>query len=354
MNVQIIVPPEREGISFREVGFTIAEALKKVRPTINVKVDPWTKVFVPNIQFNPTLGFGTWDIFIFPMTVAPNATTLFSYYASPLMAKKAWYYGVVEGHAQISHLHKEYLSGKVVTPSNFSKKCLEEIGVKVKAVIPHGFNPNKFAFNAPLVRAITERFKGKTVIYYLSSGIKRKGVQHLLNAMVKVKKHCQDVILHLDVLPRFVERYYQLAKKLGISDIVAIDGDFGNMTKEQVIANLHACDLYVHPSFSEGFGMPIVEAMLCQKAPIVVDAEPMNEHVDEKCGFLVPYDHVTWENYLGIMDIKEHIFNPEDFADAIIYALEHPRELIEKGIKAYEKAVTKYHYVNCYKRFLTL
>jgi len=354
MNIQIIVPPEREGISFREVGFMIADALKKVRPSLNVRVDPWSKVFVPNIQFNPSLGFGTWDIFIFPMTVAPNATTLFAYYASPLMSKKAWYYGVVEGYPFISELHKNYLSGRVVTPSNFSKKCLEEIGVKVKTVIPHGFNPETYSFNASLVRSIVERFKGKTLLYYLSSGIRRKGIEPLLKAMQIVKKHRKDIILHLDVLPRFVDMHYQTAKKLGVDDIVVIDGDFGQMTKEMVVANLHACDLYLHPSLSEGFGMPIVEAMLCQKAPIVVDAEPMNEHVDEKCGWLVPYDHIAWENYLGIMNIKEHVFNPEDFAEAIIYALDHPEEIREKGIKAYEKAITKYHYVNCYKRFLSL
>lgn len=353
MNVQIIVPPEREGVSFREVGFTIAEALKKIRPALNVRVDPWTKTFLPNIIFNP-MGFGSWDIFIFPMTVAPNAVTLFAYYANPFLSKRSWYYGAVEGHPMITDIQKEYLKNRVVAPSNFAKTCLEECGVKVKEVIPHGFIPENFKFNAPLVRSIVERFRGKTILYYLSSGIRRKGVTPLLEAMAIVKKKHKNVVLHLDVLPQYVDTHYATAKKLGVDDIVAIDGDFGQMSKEQVIANYYASDIYVHPAFSEGFGMPIVEAMLCLKSPICVDAAPMNEHVDESCGFLVPFDHVEWENYLGIMNIKEHVVKPEPLAEKIIYALDHPSEVIEKGIKAYEKAVKKYNAITCYRRFLEL
>lgn len=354
MNVQIIVPPEREGISFREIGFTIAEALRKVRPTINVSVDPWTKNFVPNIILTPTLGFATWDLLIFPMTVAPNATTLFSYYSNPFMSKKAWYYGAVEGKTTLNSIQKAWLSGRVVAPSNFAKEMLEQDGIKVKEVIPHGFNPESFTFNAPLVRCILERFRGKKLLYYLSSGVKRKGIVPLLKAMVTVKKHHKDIVLHLDVLPQYVEQYSAIAQKLGVSDVVAIDGDFGNMSREHIAANYYAADVYVHPSFSGAFEMPIVESMLCLKAPIVVDAPPMNEHVDESCGWLVPFQKVEWEDYLGIMHIKNHIFNPEDMAEKIIYALDHPGELKEKGCKAYQKALEKYHYIKTYKRFLEL
>jgi glycosyltransferase involved in cell wall biosynthesis len=80
----------------------------------------------------------------------------------------------------------------------------------------------------------------------------------------------------------------------------------------------------------------------------------MNEHADESCGWLVNFDHIEWNNYLNLVNIKEHIFKPEAFAEAIIDALDHPEEIKEKGVKAYEKAVHKYNYLATYKRFLEL
>lgn len=355
MNVQIIIPPEREGVSFREVGFTIGEALKKIRPTLNVAVDPWTKVFVPNIKLTSPLEFNTWDLFIFPMTVAPNATTLFAYYASPLMSKRAWYYGVIEGRTlALNDLMKEYLHNRVVTPSNFSRQMLEESGIKVKDVIPHGFIPEQYGFKGDLVRSIIERFKGKILLYYLSSGIRRKGITPLIEAMSTVAKKHPEAILYLDVLPQFMEEHWRTVQKFKLQKNVVVEGNFGTMTKDQVVAKYHACDLYVNGSLGEGFCVPTVEAMLCGKPVVTCDFPPVNEHVDESCGWLVPYDHVEWENYLGIVDIKEHVYKPEAFAEAIIDALDHPEEIKEKGVKAYEKAVHKYNYLATYKRFLEL
>jgi glycosyltransferase involved in cell wall biosynthesis len=355
LNVQIIIPPEREGVSFREVGFTIAQALKRIRPTLNVAVDPWTRVFVPNVKLTSPLEFNTWDLFIFPMTVAPNATTLFATYANPLYSKRAWYYGVIEGKTLgLNDLMKAYLRRRVVTPSNFSKQMLEESGIEVKDVIPHGFIPEQYGFKGDLVRSIIERFKGKILLYYLSSGIRRKGITPLIEAMSIVAKKHPEALLYLDVLPQFMEEHWRTVQKFKLQQNVVVEGNFGSMSKDQVVAKYHACDLYVHGAFSEGFGIPLVEASLCGKPSVCVDASPMNEHIDKNCGWLVPYDHVEWENYLGIVDIKEHVFKPEAFAEAIIDALDHPEEIKEKGVKAYEKALHKYNYLATYKRFLEL
>jgi glycosyltransferase involved in cell wall biosynthesis len=151
-----------------------------------------------------------------------------------------------------------------------------------------------------------------------------------------------------------MEEHWRTVQKFKLQQNVVVEGNFGSMSKDQVVAKYHACDLYIHGSFSEGFGIPLVEASLCGKPSVCVDAPPMNEHIDENCGWLVPFDHVEWENYLGIVDIKEHVFKPEAFAEAIIDALDHPEEIKEKGIKAYEKAVSKYHYMKTYKKFLEL
>jgi len=354
MNVEILIAPEGTGISFREVGFKIAEALKKTRQTIKVSVDPWTKSYFPNITFSP-LGFATWDLFIMPMTIAPNAITMFGYYSSPFMSKKAIFYGVCEGHPIISEFLKTYISGKVVVPSEFCKQMLKEIGVETKAVIPHGLKPQEFAYNQTEVEPIRKRVKGKTLIYYLSNGDIRKGIPLLLQAFKIVHNKHPDTLLWLDVWAEtFREQHSETARKLGLQDSVIIKSTFGKMTRQTIAAKYHSADLIVHPAHAEGFGLPIVEAMMCGKAPIIVDAPPMNEHVDESCGFLVPVTDIKWHNYRGIMDFKLHMFTPEDYAEAMLYAIEHPAELQEKGIKAFEKAITNYNYIKTYRKFLTL
>jgi glycosyltransferase involved in cell wall biosynthesis len=204
---------------------------------------------------------------------------------------------------------------------------LEECGIEVKDVIPHGFIPEQYGFRGDLVRSIVERFKGRILLYYLSSGIRRKGITPLIEAMsIVVKKH-PEAILYLDVLPQFVEEHWRTVQKFKLQQNVVIEGNFGNMPKELVVAKYHACDLYVNASLGEGFCMPVVEAMLCGKPVVTCDFPPVNEHVDKSCGWLFPYERIEWENYLNIINIKEHVYKPEALAEAIIDALDHPEEI---------------------------
>jgi glycosyltransferase involved in cell wall biosynthesis len=336
LNVQIIIPPEREGVSFREVGFTIANALKRIRPTLNVAVDPWTRVFVPNVKLTSPLEFNTWDLFIFPMTVAPNATTLFATYASPLYSKRAWYYGVIEGKALgLNDLMKEYLRNRVVTPSNFSRQMLEESGIEVKDVIPHGFMPEQYGFKGDLVRSIIERFKGKILLYYLSSGIRRKGITPLIEAMsIVVKKH-PEALLYLDVLPQFMEEHWRTVQKFKLQQNVVVEGNFGSMSKDQVVAKYHACDLYIHGSFSEGFGIPI--------------CLPPGTNVITKDG-IKPIEHIKVGDevlthrgkFRRVTDVKSRYVNDE-LIEIVAYSLNCPTQLTKEHLVLSFKRPPKGH-----------
>jgi glycosyltransferase involved in cell wall biosynthesis len=88
------------------------------------------------------------------------------------------------------------------------------------------------------------------------------------------------------------------------------------------------------------------------KAPIICDAPPMNEIVTEKEGYKIPYVYVEYERHKNWMIFKHHKYEPQDLANQIIYAIEHPKETEEKGIKARERAITKYHHLNVYRKFL--
>lgn len=61
--------------------------------------------------------------------------------------------------------------------------------------------------------------------------------------------------------------------------------------QSNVGAILNNCNLFVHPSFKEGFGIAVAEAMIAQKPIIVSDAGALPELIDhEHSGLIVPPD----------------------------------------------------------------
>jgi hypothetical protein len=207
--------------------------------------------------------------------------------------------------------------GNEVTASTASRQLAFDLRM---ALLRLGFKPR--------VQKI-KRKEGQGWDYVISYSLTNVGTQHANKSwFVGVKR--KDGLSHYAVIIKKVEREPYTGEVYNLQ----IEDDETYTTKWFAV---HNC-----------------EAMLCQKAPIVVNAPPMNEHVDKSCGWLVDYTSVEWENYLGIVDIKEHVYKPEAFAEAIIDALDHPEEIKEKGVKAYEKAVHKYNYLATYKRFLEL
>lgn len=64
-------------------------------------------------------------------------------------------------------------------------------------------------------------------------------------------------------------------------------------------ALLHACDCYVSPHRTEGFGLTVAEAMLAGKPVIATDFGATRDFLDERTGFPVPYALVELESDLG-------------------------------------------------------
>ena len=99
-------------------------------------------------------------------------------------------------------------------------------------------------------------------------------------------------------------------------------------------ALLYDCDIFVHPSYAEGFGLAVAEAMLAGKPIIVANAGALPELIEnERTGLVVDP------------------FNAQAWSDAIIKLIENKELSKELGINAKKKAAAEFSikkYVNNY------
>ncbi len=113
-------------------------------------------------------------------------------------------------------------------------------------------------------------------ICYLGTVEPRKNLVNLFKAFKRLKEN--EAIAHKLVLIGkdgwFYEQIYEQIHKLGLqNDIVRL----GFVPDEELPAILSGADLFVYPSFYEGFGLPVLEAMACGTPVVTSDVSSLPE-----------------------------------------------------------------------------
>ncbi|MFH0848591.1 MAG: glycosyltransferase [archaeon] len=286
--------------SFKNIATMIEKALKS---TCTCTVHDWRSVRPGgNILFIDTVHV---QALRFLRTLLPESNVVF--------------YGTTEG---LSRLDPESLAVtrqlSIVAVSNFVKQMLEQVGVPVCGVIHHALDMNDRRVDIGFYNRWKQRMKNKTVILTVSANHARKGLDRLLQAYKTLEEQTQQVFL---IIHSQKAGYYNLerkAKELKIKRLW-LTNLFGRMTQPRLNALYKLCSVYVQPSFSEGFGLPILEAFRFDKPVIAVDAPPFNEIILQgESGLLVRQDDVRWFNFENSIDFKMHIYEADDLAQAII------------------------------------
>jgi glycosyltransferase involved in cell wall biosynthesis len=84
----------------------------------------------------------------------------------------------------------------------------------------------------------------------------------------------------------FADRVHQAARESGVADRIQFHGF---VPDADLLQFYNACDLFVFPSFYEGFGLPVLEAMACGRAVVCSDASALPEVVDGAAILFDPY-----------------------------------------------------------------
>lgn len=139
-------------------------------------------------------------------------------------------------------------------------------------IAPNGLNLDEFPkpadLNAPIETPLIGNLtKNVLRLLFLGRVHPKKGLDLLLPAWAKLSaltKDWQLVIAGPDE-QGYLAQIRGLARSLGLQDQIVFTGPLTGRSK---ISLLHSADLFILPSYSEGFSMSILEAMACE-LPVV-------------------------------------------------------------------------------------
>jgi glycosyltransferase involved in cell wall biosynthesis len=117
----------------------------------------------------------------------------------------------------------------------------------------------------------------------------RKNHIGLINAFAKLLKAHPQLKHKLVLVGKptwFAARVEEAARESGVADRIRFLGFVGD---PELLQLYNACDVFVFPSFYEGFGLPALEAMACGRAVVCSDASALPEVVDGAAILFDPY-----------------------------------------------------------------
>ena len=257
-------------------------------------------------------------------------------------------YYVIEG---IVHHMKPYLKWLewqyIATPSNFAKSCLEEMGIKVKEVIPHQIN-NPMSIDFQYGKKWRSKFPSdKKILLYNGSQIVRKALWKL-NEAIKILSARRNDFLMVYHTDNINAPYHTPIRQLNAPNTV-IETDFCKLSLSQVYGKMYFSDIIVHPAFTEGFGLPVLEALALEKPLVCINAYGVNEIANPKNSFMVTNTKPSTLEWKGYLTFKIMDYEPRDLADKIEEALDASKDIIDDKLANARETVKKF--VNTYDRF---
>jgi len=119
---------------------------------------------------------------------------------------------------------------------------------------------------------------GKRVVLFLSRVDPKKGMELLLCGFAKFRVTCADVVLIVagNGDERFVARLREQAQELGVQSDVVWAGFVEGEEKRALFA---VSDVFILPSYSENFGIAVVEAMASGLPVIVSDQVGIHQDI---------------------------------------------------------------------------
>ncbi len=186
-------------------------------------------------------------------------------------------------------------------------------------IIPNGFNQSLYS---PMERdACRMKLKlplDKKIIFNISNLIESKGHTYLISSILNITSVTNDIFCYIAGKGYYRDTLNAKLIELQLQDYVEF---LGWIPDEQIPIWMNACDLFVHPSLAESFGIVQIEAMACGK-PVVATINGGSECI------------ITSDDYGLLVEPA----NSEDLAEKILMALD--RKWDKEVIRTYAERFT--------------
>lgn len=210
-------------------------------------------------------------------------------------------------------------SVKILTPSNFVKGQLmdgwkvdpSKIIVTPEAVDDKIFSVENKMSNTKAARVLDKFHIKPPFIFYVGNAHPHKNVEGLIKVFMVLRQKYQ----YLQLVLSGQDNYFWQKVKREYNDKNIIFTGF--ITEEELAVLYRNAQCFVMPSFEEGFGLPLLEAMVCGCPVVSSNTASLPEVGGNAASYFDPYD------IEDIVDKISHLLNSEKLR----------KELVEKGKK---------------------
>jgi glycosyltransferase involved in cell wall biosynthesis len=183
---------------------------------------------------------------------------------------------------------------RIVTTTEFSRRELMrllQVPAEKIVVVPHGIR-SEFSHRLPAAKLSEVRSRhriGPRYIFSLNDIHPRKNLEGLVEAFGRLKSR-SGLPHHLVIAGRSLWPYPEFYRRVRDSQFTNDIRVLGYISSEDVLALYQGAELFVYPSFYEGWGLQVHEAMLAGVPLTVAQNTAMSEIAGDAADRFDPHD----------------------------------------------------------------
>lgn len=175
-------------------------------------------------------------------------------------------------------------------------------------------NFKKIQISSDSEKLLRKKYGLKRSFVLYTGGIDhRKNIEGLIRSFGRLQKELRKIhqlAIVCSIQPESKEGLLQLAKEVGLADDEIVLT--GYIPEDDLVALYNVCAIFVFPSFYEGFGLPILEAMRCGAPVIGSNTSSIPEVIGLDAALFDPYSDEA------ICKALERALTDEDFRRLLI------------------------------------
>ena len=203
--------------------------------------------------------------------------------------------GYIRSKKTANYYYRELLLGeKHIVASSFSRAGLEFSGIhtsKDTAIIPYGVNFSRFGHK------YVERNSSKLRVLFVGELNQRKGLNEILEAAACLDENRYSFVL--------VGEFY--GDNSGFVQPSPNVEFLGRVTIDVLTQQYREADVFLFPSYGEGFGLVLLEAMASSCVPIASTNCAAPDLISEDCGFIIRPGETK-----SIVSILSHLYSDRE------------------------------------------